>query len=115
MARGTRDEIAPGEIKRIQRREFLRRESLERRERSRRFEVFLSSAATLREVKARKTPSASSNVGGVFRYGVDACGRTRSRAMRSRGSDHRITQELTRPLWSYLKGKGASCPHGWRS
>ena len=75
------------------------------RERSRRLEVFLSSAATLREVKARKTPSASSDVGGVFRYGADACGRTRSRAMRSGGSDHRIMQEPTRPLWSYLRGK----------
>jgi hypothetical protein len=109
MARGTRDEIAPGEIaNRIQRREFLRRESRERRERSRRLEVFLSSAATLREVKARKTPSASSDVGGVFRYGV-ACGPTRSRAMRSRGSDRQIMQELTRPLRDLLSGKGVSC------
>jgi hypothetical protein len=32
---------------------------------------FLSSAVTLREVKARKTPSASSDVGGVFDYGAD--------------------------------------------
>ena len=32
---------------------------------------FLSSAATLREVKARKTPSASSDVGGVFNCGAD--------------------------------------------
>jgi hypothetical protein len=34
-------------------------------------DVFFSSAATLREVKARKTPSASSNVGGVFNYGAN--------------------------------------------
>jgi hypothetical protein len=77
----------------------------ERRERSRRLEVFLSSAATLREVKVRKTPSASSYVGGVFHYGADACRHTRSRAMRSGGSDHRIAQEPTRPLGSYLWGK----------
>ena len=36
------------------------------------------------------------------------------RAMRSGGSDHRITQELTRPLWSLLTGKGAPCPCGWK-
>jgi hypothetical protein len=48
-----------------------RRESSPWQERSRRFGVFLSSAATLREVKAWKTPSASSNAGGVFHYGAD--------------------------------------------
>jgi hypothetical protein len=38
---------------------------------------------------------------------------TRSRAMRSGGSDHRITQELTQPLRSLVAGKGVSCPCGW--
>ena len=37
-----------------------------RQERSRCLDVFFSVQATLREVKARKTPSASSDVGGVF-------------------------------------------------
>jgi hypothetical protein len=39
---------------------------------------------------------------------------TRSRAMRSGGSDHRITQELTQPLRSLVAGKGVSCPCGWK-
>ena len=43
-----------------------------------------------------------------------ACDRMRTRAMRSGGSDHRITQELTRPLWRLPTGKGASCPYGWK-
>jgi hypothetical protein len=79
-----------------------RRENSPWQERSRRFGVFLSSAATLREVKAWKTPSASSNAGGVLHYGTDG---TRSRAMRSGGSDHRITQELTQPLRSLVAGR----------
>jgi hypothetical protein len=51
-----------------------RRQNSQWQEQSRCFDVFLSSAATLREVKAWKTPSASSNAGGVFRYGADAWG-----------------------------------------
>jgi hypothetical protein len=50
---------------RVKTREF-RRENFTKEERSRCRDVFLSVQATLREVKARKTPSASSDVGGVF-------------------------------------------------
>src|SRR5215207_466443 len=114
MARGIRDEIAPGEIKRIQRREFLRRESRERRERSRRLEVFLSSAASLREVKARKTPSASSDVGGVFRYGADSLWPARDLKPCDRAG---LTVELCRnqhdPCVIYLQGKVCRVMPAW--
>ena len=37
-----------------------------------------------------------------------------SQAMRKRGSDNRIMQELTWPSRSFSVGKGASCPRGWK-
>ena len=91
------------------RREIPLREFRERRERSRPLEVFLISAATLREVKAQKTPSASSDVGGVLIYRAEECEHTRSPAMRSGGSDRRITREQIPPLRSLSAGKGALC------
>jgi hypothetical protein len=89
-----------------------RRQNSQWQERSRCFDVFLSSAATLREVKAWKTPSASSNVGGVFRLARTACDRMRSRAMRSGGSDHRFAGTNT-ALAEFSSGKGVTCPCGW--
>lgn len=42
-----------------------------------------------------------------------AGGGTRSRAMRSGRSDHRITQELTQPLWSLFEGKVCRVMPAW--
>ena len=105
MARGTRDEISPREIaKRIQRREFNGKNprAAGTKPAPRRFPVKCSNLA---RGESTKDPVDIFGCGRGFSYGANASGCTRSRAMRSGGSDHRISQELTRPLWSYQRGK----------
>jgi hypothetical protein len=67
----------------------------------------------LREVKARKTPFTSSDVGGVLIYQAEVCERTRSQAMRSGWSDHRITRNKYRPSGVCLLGKVRRVMPAW--